>query len=136
MTKKYESKKDWRMGVVVFIIPLMLWGLMPIIPNLYLFFIALVVTSLFTWIWFDTNYRMDTEYLIYKSGPFRGKIPINNIKEINPRVRDWSGTRPALSFEYLRIKYNTYDDIFIAPKDEGIFIEDIKNKNPNILITK
>ncbi len=122
------------MGVVIFSTPMMIWVFLLFLPNASLFCIALVVTVFCTWTWFDTNYRVGEEFLFFRSGPFRGKIPIESIKEITPQVRNWSGTRPALCFVFLQIRYNVYDDMFIAPKDEVSFIEDLRNKNPKITV--
>ena len=44
--------------------------------------------------------------------------------------------RPALAFECLQIRYNKYDDVFIAPKDEETFINDLINKNPEISLVE
>jgi hypothetical protein len=69
-----------------------------------------------------------------QSGPFKKKIPINKIVKINKNVRSFSGMRPALTFKYMQIRYNTYGDIFIAPKNEEKFISDLRNINPKITI--
>lgn len=135
MSKKYEPKRDWQFGVVIAAFPLIAWGLALTQSNLYVFCVPLAVSSLFAWIWFGTRYEIGDDLFIYRSGPVRGKIPIKKIKEITPHVRSWSGIRPALSFEYLKIRYNTYDDVFIAPKEEDKFIESMKEKNPEIIIT-
>ena len=136
MSKKYKPKRDWKFGIVILACLVILWGLMLIRPKVYLFCIALMTSAFFTWIWFGTVYRVDKEFLSYRSGPLRGMIPIKKIREINPHVCAWCGVRPALSFEYLRIRYNMYDEVFIAPKDEEIFIEDMKDINPEIIITE
>jgi PH (Pleckstrin Homology) domain-containing protein len=64
----------------------------------------------------------------------RGKIPIKSITEVNPHLRAGAGVRPALSFAHLRIRYNSYDDVFIAPKEEEAFIEDLRERNPEIVV--
>ncbi len=134
MSTKYKSKKDWKMGIVIFLCPLLCWGVMPVLPNLALGLISLIFTSLCAWIWFDTFYLIDEEYFTYRCGPLRGKIPIKNIKEMNPHARSWTGVRPALTFKYLRIQYDTYNEVFIAPIDEDRFIEAIRKKNPEIVV--
>lgn len=52
----------------------------------------------------------------------------------NRKVRSWTGTRPALTFEYLRIRYNQYDDVFIGLENEENFIEEIIKINPEIKV--
>ena len=47
-------------------------------------------------------------------------------------VRSWTGIRLALTFEYLEIRYNKYDEVFINLEDEENLIEDILKINPEI----
>ena len=121
-------------GILWFAVPLCFW--VAILFDLYplLLCTAFIITALFAWIWFGTIYRLEKGYLIYHSGPMRGKIPINNIKEINHNIRAWVGMRPALSFRYMQIRYNKYDDLFIAPKMEEQFVEELKGINPQIIV--
>ena len=95
---------------------------------------ALLITVLFAWIWFDTAYILTDGFLVYRSGPLRGKIPIETISEIHGHVHSWSGIRPALSFEYLKIRYKGSREVFIAPREEQSFIEDLKKHNPTIVV--
>ena len=77
---------------------------------------------------------MDEDNFMYKSGPLKKKISINKIVKINKNVRSFYGMRPALTFKYMQIRYNAYDDVFIAPEDEATFIADLIKTNPNIII--
>ncbi len=137
MLKKYKPKKDTFFGIVFFSCPLIIWIIFLFQFHISIFLIALIVTLFFLWIWFGTSYQVNDELFYYQSGPFRKKIPINKIIKINRKVRSWSGMRPALTFEYLKIRYNKYDDVydvFIAPEDEEKFIEDIIKINPDIIV--
>lgn len=134
MEIKYVSKKDLGFGLLILICPLISWFILLLHPNIFILLISLLITVFFLWIWFGTYYQLVDEYFIYKSGPLKKKIPINKIFKIKKNVRSFSGMRPALSFEYIQIKYNTYDEVFIAPKDEDKFIADLINKNSKITI--
>ena len=134
MVKKYMSKKDIGFGLMFLIVPLISWLLFLIITNIFILLLSLIVTIFFLWVWFGTFYRLEDEYFMYQSGPLKKKIPINKIVKIKKNVRSFAGMRPALAFEYLQIRYNTYDDVFIAPKDEETFIADLLNINPKITV--
>jgi hypothetical protein len=48
----------------------------------------------------------------------------------------WSGVRPALASKGLIIKYNKYDDIYIAPENNNEMIKDLLKVNPAIKLTE
>ena len=88
------------------------------------------------WILLDTNYSIKEEILYFYSGPFRGKININTIRKIERH----SGLivpvtyKPALNTNGLIIHYNSFDDIYISPNQEAIFLEELIKINPNIKV--
>lgn len=88
------------------------------------------------WILLDTKYSINAEILCFYSGPFRGKININSIRKIEHH----SGLivpvtyKPALDTKGLIIYYNSFDDIYISPKEEDVFLEELLKINPNIVI--
>lgn len=130
----YRSKREKLFGIVFLSVPISLFVVLIFTSDILIFLIISVISCLFLWIWFGTGYKLDEYYLFYHSGPIRGKIPVTNIISIKCNVQSWVGSRPALAFNYLQIRYNTYSDIFIAPKEEKQFIEDLKNINPEITI--
>lgn len=136
MANNYKSKKEWKFGVLFSVVPLFLWLLILFNPNFILLCISLIITALFVWIWLGTAYLLENGFLIYYSGPIRGRIPIDRINAINQNAHSWVGIRPALSFSYIKIRYNKYDDLFIAPKKEEQFIKELKSINPGIQIKK
>ena len=94
------------------------------------------IISMIIWILFDTKYSIKEENLYYYSGPFRGKITINSIRKIEHH----SGLivpvtyKPALDTKGLIIHYNSFDDIYISPHQEAIFLEELLRINPNIVV--
>jgi hypothetical protein len=89
------------------------------------------------WILLDTKYILKENKIFYNSGPFRGTIAIENIRKIQRH----SGIivpvtfKPALNTKGLIIHYNSFDDIYISPKKEDLFLEELLKVNPNIEIT-
>jgi hypothetical protein len=91
---------------------------------------------LILWIYFDTFCKIEKNELIYRSGFLRGKIEIPNIKEILIGKTMWIGIKPALAINGLIIKFNKYDEIYIAPENNDRLISDLIKLNPEIKITE
>lgn len=100
--------------------------LLPLLSSLILLF----------WIYFDTSYKIENNELIYRSGFIRGKIEIPIIKEILKGKTWWSGLKPALARNGLIIKFNKYDEIYIAPENNDELISDLIKLNSQIKITQ
>ena len=88
------------------------------------------------WIYFDTYYKIVNNELIYRSGFLRGKVEIPTIKEILKGKTMWSGIKPALAKNGLIIKFNKYDEIYIAPESNNELISDLLKLNSEIKITE
>ncbi len=89
---------------------------------------------LILWIYFDTFYKIEKNELIYRSGFLRGKIEVLNIKEILKGKTMWVGIKPALARNGLIIKFNKYDEIYIAPENNDELISDLLKLNSEIKI--
>jgi hypothetical protein len=106
-------------------------------PPLFIFNTIIIgIISMLIWILLDTKYSIKEEILYFYSGPFRGKITINSIRKIEHH----SGLivpvtyKPALDTKGLIIHYNSFDDIYISPHQEAIFLEELLRINPNIVV--
>jgi hypothetical protein len=106
-------------------------------PPIYIFNTFMVgIISMIIWILLDTKYSINEEILYFYSGPFRGKININSIRKIEHH----SGLivpvtyKPALDTKGLIIYYNSFDDIYISPKEVNVFLEELLKINPNITV--
>ena len=106
-------------------------------PPLFIFNTIIIgIISMLIWILLDTKYSIKEEILYFYSGPFRGKININSIRKIEHH----SGLivpvtyKPALDTKGLIIYYNSFDDIYISPEQEAIFLEELLKINPNIKV--
>ena len=131
MVTNYTPKKDVSFGLAMFLCPLAIWVVFLFVSHISLFLIASIVSLLFLSIWFGTAYQIRDGFFYCRS-PFRKKIPINRITKMDRKVRSWSGYRPALTFEYLRIEYNQYDELFVGLENEEGFIKEIMKINPEI----
>lgn len=97
--------------------------------------VSLPITLIFLWIWFDTGYSIDSEYLSYNSGPLWGKIPLDSISLIKIGDYNFEGFRPCLSNKAIRIDYNQREHIYISPKERDEFLEIVLYYNPQINVT-
>lgn len=61
--------------------------------------------------------------LHYRSGPFRGKITIDAIRDVQRNTTMWSGFRPATHGKGIIVKYNKYDEIYFSPDSNESFIQ-------------
>lgn len=104
-----------------------------IIPSVILSLVIVMIV----WVLLDTRYVIKSSFLLYRSGPFRGRIDIAKIS----KIRFHSGLfvpvsmKPSLDTNGLIITYNTYDDVFISPKNKTDFVEELKKINPNIEVS-
>ncbi len=121
-------------GIVLFFIVMLVLnyekGNFPLIPMI----IISLVTGFVLWVLLDTRYVIKKKFLLYRSGPIRGRVDITKIKSI----KRFSGLnvpvmlKPALDTKGFIITYNSFDDLFISPKMSEIFIEEITKINPQI----
>ena len=95
----------------------------------------IMTIGLLFWIYFGTEYELTKSELIYKSGPIKGKINIEEITEIKKNKTLWSGLKPATSRNGLIIKYRKFEEIYISPETNDIFINKILEINKSIKIT-
>jgi len=93
-----------------------------------------VVIALIVWVLLDTRYVIKQHFLLYRSGPFRGRIDIEKIK----KIKYFSGLsvpvtmKPALDTKGYIITYNNYDDVYVSPESADVFIAELLKINPKI----
>ncbi len=139
---KFQSRKDILFFILVFgTISLLVWSAVEIFMNfdwlsLIVFVIVLLTIVLLLWIYFGTSYEINQENFSYKSGPLKGKIAINRITEITKGKTKWSGIKPATAQKGLIVKYDKYNEIYISPKTNESFINELLKLNDEIRITE
>ena len=139
---RFLSTKNGLIQVILWSLVAILTGLLitsiitntpiPFVPKLIL---GLVI-GLIIWILLDTRYVIKTKFLLYRSGPFRGRIDITKIKKIKLHSGLFVpvSMKPALDINGFIITYNQYDDVFVSPNNSSIFLEELKKINPSIEI--
>ena len=104
--------------------------------NLLSILIVILTISLIVWILLDTRYVIKSNLLLYRSGPFRGRINILDIK----KIENYSGLippvtmKPALGSKGFILYYEQSDSIFITPEKSTMFIAELLKINPLITI--
>jgi len=96
----------------------------------------LIPIILILWIYFDTYYQIENDKLKYKSGFIKGEIDVREISKIIKEKTMWSGIKPALAKKGLIIKYNRYDEIYIAPESNNEVVKHLLTINKNIEIVE
>lgn len=93
-----------------------------------------VPTGLLLWAYFNTAYWITNNTLHYKSAFLKGNIPINKITQLLVSKTMWVGLKPALASKGIIVKYNKFDEIYIAPVDNAALCSELIKHNPNIKI--
>ncbi|NLK87389.1 MAG: PH domain-containing protein [Clostridiaceae bacterium] len=124
---KYNSKKDWWIGAIIWI-P-MLFGLYRmgyvsfVEDQSVLFFIIFAIFIGFvSWIWFGTYYVFDDEYLIVRCGPIKEIVLYKDIVSVKKTRNPLSSA--ALSIDRIEIMYGKRT--LISPAKEQDFLTELK----------
>ncbi|MBT8294992.1 MAG: PH domain-containing protein [Gramella sp.] len=140
---KFRSRKDILFQSIIFGLSLLAAGFMlyrfifetaTIIQVLTPSIVLILLLIPFIWAQFSTNYELTRKELIYKSGPIKGKIEIERIREIIKGKSLWVGLKPALARKGLIIKYDKYEEIYISPETNERFVKAILEINPEIKV--
>ena len=142
-TLKFKSKKDVLFQVLVLgtvgfcISNVVTQGLATELDkwNYITINLLLFVCGFLFWSYYGTYYELTQTYLKYNCGPIKGKIDINEIREIIKGKTLWVGLKPATARKGLIIKYGKYDEIYISPETNDEFISHILAINDAIKIT-
>ena len=86
-------------------------------------FVGVVSIGLPIWLALSTVYEIRDTDLLVRSGPFRWKINLEDIRSIQPSHSLISS--PALSLDRLEIRYGSGQVILISPKDHAAFIDQL-----------
>ena len=120
-------------GIAITLIILLALNLKEGLTALPIIILSLVV-ALILWILFDTRYVIKDDLLLYRSGPFRGRIDIQKIQ----KIRRFSGldvpviVKPALDTKGFIISYKDAEDVYVSPQKAETFISELLKINPKI----
>ena len=121
-------------GIVLFMVVLLIVGLQRQHLTLLPIGMLSIVIALVVWTLLDTRYVIKEHFLLYRSGPFRGRIDIAKIR----KIKYFSGlsvpviVKPALDTKGFIISYDKCDDVYVSPKKSDVFIKELLKINPGI----
>ncbi|OGA63377.1 PH domain-containing protein [Acidovorax sp. Leaf73] len=103
-------------------------------PMLALLAVIVALTLLLPlWLVLDTNYTLTADDLLIRSGPFRWRIVLGDVREVSPS-RSWISS-PALSLDRLSIRYGADRSILVSPREKPRFIDALRQRCPSVLVT-
>jgi Bacterial PH domain len=123
-------------AVVLLLLLLLFIGIKQGQIQLVAIIILSLVISLIIWILLDTRYVIKSHFLLYRSGPFRGRLNIDKIQ----KIKYYSGLyvpvtmKPALDTIGYIISNDGFEDVYVSPKNSTTFIEELLKINPKIEI--
>lgn len=96
-----------------------------------------IVLTLLLWMALGTHYVVTDRELLYRSGPFRGKIAISKIRklEYDDRFFKQSLLRLGMDTKGLTVHYDKFEDIYISPRHRDAFVAELCRLNPEIIVT-
>lgn len=140
MKRFLSSKSTITVTILWLLVALLLVVIMLNIQNksasIVPFIIISAVTAFILWVLLDTRYVLKNNFLLYRSGPFRGRIDITKIS----KIKNHSGLyvpvlmKPALDTKGFIITYNKFEEVFISPIKSELFLEELMKINPKIEI--
>jgi hypothetical protein len=83
-----------------------------------------------------TNYTFKDDLLFCRSVIFHKSLPYSSIRKIEVGTKLYAGLKFSTSLQGLIIHYNKFDDLFISPENQELFIEKLVTLNPSITIIR
>lgn len=103
-------------------------------PMLALLAVIVALTLLLPlWLVLDTNYTLTADDLLIRSGPFRWRIVLCDVREVSPS-HSWISS-PALSLDRLSIRYGADRSILVSPREKQRFIDALRQRCHSVLVT-
>jgi hypothetical protein len=123
-------------AIVLFMIVVLYLGIRENGVSIIPIVIVSLVIGFLLWVLLDTRYVIKNHFLLYRSGPIRGRINIEQIQKIKRHSGLYVPVtlKPALDTKGFIITYNKYDDLFISPIKSDLFLEELMKINPKIEI--
>lgn len=129
--RRFKSKIDrWLIVLLIIVIIVEAWAFGvaaiqardPLLTTGFIL-LAIAVIGLIVWLMVGTHYTVDGNLLRIVSGPFRWKVPVDQITSVEATKNPLSS--PALSLDRLRIRYGEKRRIMISPADKAGFLKAI-----------
>jgi hypothetical protein len=142
MNRFLSSKNNYTIAIlwtiVIIMVGLLYVGMTKELVTLLPIVILGLVIAMILWTLLDTRYVIKQHFLLYRSGPFRGRIDIQKIK----KIKYFSGLyvpvtmKPALDTKGFIITYNNIEDVYVSPVHREIFLTELLKINPGIEVAK
>lgn len=102
--------------------------------GLTVFFLATV--GFILWCTFSVKYVFHDDHLFVKGGPFRSRIPYQQITKVAPTRNVFTGYRLLSSFDAIEIFYEKglLGSVKISPKERKKFLNELQKRCPHIRI--
>ncbi len=138
----FPSKRDWWIvGLIWFgVIVSVVGGIVPLVLG-GAFWVELIFTAslivgmdvLMLWVLYGTGYRITSDRLLIRCGPFTFPVNLNSIDSITPTRSPWSS--PACSLDRLKIVYGvSHQSMMISPEDKSGFLTAIVQHCPSLMV--
>lgn len=126
------------------LIALLALSLLALLPCLVLLFASATVwpvrlllaltllpgVALLLWVPLATDYQVQSGDLLIRSGPWRWRVPVQQISRITPTRNIMSA--PALSLKRLCIAHGRFGQVLISPSDQRGLVQALLTLNPAI----
>ncbi|MFC3418025.1 PH domain-containing protein [Salinicoccus hispanicus] len=108
----------------------------PILAIILLTSMFFITLSFLLWMSFSIKYIFNEDHLFVESGPFKIRIPYENITKVTPTTAVLSGHRILSSRDAIEIYNRTtfWGSIKISPKDKKSFIAELASHCPNLKV--
>ena len=94
--------------------------------------ISALLISMLLIIMYTTSYKIDGEFLRYRSFFLFGKVSISDIRQLEVGKTMYVGIKPATAKHGIIVRYNRYDEIYISPENNQEVVQALLEINPNI----
>ena len=103
---------------------------LPIGATVVVLVMGVLTLALPLWIVLGTHYELADRDLCIRSGPFRWRVPLEQVRAVAPSHSVLSA--PALSLDRMRISYGRTGSILISPRDKLQFLKELQRRCPGI----
>ena len=134
---RFSSRIDlWLWAVLAFTLvacAFAVWtvgALGPVVATVVVLVMGVLTLALLLWIVLGTHYELAERDLLISSGPFRWRVPLEQVRAVAPSRSVLSA--PALSLDRMRITYGRAGSILISPRNKLQFLEELQRRCPGI----
>ncbi|MFJ7661174.1 PH domain-containing protein [Lysinibacillus sp. NPDC097162] len=140
----FRTKVNMFLLTGIFLV-VVIMGSIPLLPLykqlpfaiLLLIAVLFLVAGGFVW-WYGTSiqYVFYKEYLCIKGGPFKRRIPYQNITKVSPTTDEFTGYKISPTDQGLElcVESTSFSSIKISPDNKTEFIAELRKRCPNMQI--